>query len=409
MKNFLTVLTAIALFGLVACEGPAGPAGKDGAAGAAGAPGANGVDAGFVYFEGFKADLKCATCHTPDNDTALFVSARALEYETAGHMEGTSWARGVNSADCASCHITEGHIESARGDYATQSTKVYGNGTPPNCFTCHSPHAKGDLTMRKTTAINIKSFVKGVADVSFNVGSSNACVTCHRTRETSPMTNSVFVNGVSGNPDPTKTAATDSIEIKTSRFYPHYGVQGQILLGKGGFEFAGYSYASSGHTPLANSKSIQCADCHMSTPVVVVNGKPAAGGHTLKIGYSSINPDSADNNMNVAGCRTTGCHPSSFTTNTVTTANFLNFKKDGQKSLTDSLAALRTLLIAKGWLDGPTDLAKLTGGRLVIKPAYKAGALFNYFFLEHEGSHGMHNMAYAQSILNASLAELRKP
>jgi hypothetical protein len=73
VKNFLTVLTAIALFGLIACEGPAGPAGKDGADGTQGPAGQN---AGFVYFDGFKADLKCATCHTSDLDTAYFVAGR---------------------------------------------------------------------------------------------------------------------------------------------------------------------------------------------------------------------------------------------------------------------------------------------------------------------------------------------
>lgn len=410
MKNVLTVITIIAILGLIACEGPAGPAGKDGSAGA---PGAKGADAGFVYFDGFKADLKCATCHTPDSDTAKFVNARRLEYESAGHMDGTSWARGINSTTCASCHITEGYLESARGNYASQATKVYANGTQPGCFTCHSPHAKGDFTMRKTDAINVKSFVAGVTDLSFNVGNSNTCVTCHRTRETSPMTASVFVNGVSGNPDPTKKAATDSIEIKTTRFYPHYGVQGQILMGKGGFEFTGYTYPSSFHTTLAGTKSIQCQDCHMAGPVVVVNGKPVAGGHTLKIGYSSISADSANNSKNVAGCLASGCHPSSFTANTVTNTVFAAFKQSGQKALKDSLASLKTLLVAKGWLDPVSDLAKLTvtpgstSSRLVIKPAYKAGALFNYFFLEHEGSHGMHNMQYAQAVLNASLAELR--
>jgi hypothetical protein len=406
VKHILTVLIALLFLALQACEGPAGPAGGQGPAGK---DGANGVNAGFVYFEGFKDSLRCGTCHTPDADTALFMAAKVLEYESAGHMEGTAWARGINSTTCASCHITEGYLEMARGNFVSQATKTYTHGTQPGCFTCHSPHKAGTFAVRKTTAINVKSFVAGAADLSFNVGSSNTCVTCHRTRETSPMTANVFVNGVSGNPDPTKTAATDSIEIKTTRFYPHYGVQGQILMGKGGFEFTGYTYPSSYHTTAAAAGNIQCSDCHMAMPTVVVNGKAVAGGHTLKIGYSSISTDSANNSVNVAGCRTTGCHPSAFTANTVTSTVFAQFKQAGQKALKDSMATLQTLLVNKGWLDPATDLVKLTGGKLVIKPAYKAGALFNYFFLEHEGSHGQHNMQYAQALLNASLAELRKP
>ncbi len=394
MKKLLIAISALALFGLMACEGPAGPAGKDGAAGAQGPAGQN---AGFVYFDGFKADLKCATCHTPDSDTAKFVNARRIEYESSGHMEGTAWARGLNSTSCAACHITEGHLESARGDYATMATKSYPNGTKPGCFTCHSPHAKGDFTMRKTTAINIKSFVVGAPDISFNVGTSNACVTCHRTRETSPM--SVI-------PDPTKTAATDSIVITSSRFYPHYGVQGQILVGKGGFEFAGYSYPSSYHTQLANAKNIQCQDCHMATPSVVVEGKTVAGGHSFRIGYKTSSTDTIGS-VNVAGCRASGCH-TDVTSNTMTKTAFKAYRS-AQKDVAVGMDTLRALLVAKGWLNPATDLANASTSKpLVIKPAYRAGALFNYFFLEHEGSHGIHNTKYAKALLDASIAELKK-
>lgn len=396
MKHILTVLIALLFLALQACEGPAGPAG---AQGPAGKDGANGANAGFVYFDGFKDSLRCATCHTPDSDTAAFMLARSLEYESAGHMEGTSWARGINSTTCASCHITEGYMEMARGNFASQATKLYQHGTQPNCFTCHSPHANGNFELRKMDAVKVKSFVVGVADLQFNVGSSNTCVTCHRTRETSPMTPL---------PDPSKTAATDSIVISTNRWYPHYGVQGQILVGKGGFEFSGYTYPSSYHTTLANAKNLQCADCHMATPPVVVNGKHAAGGHTLKIGY--LGSDGVTENVNVAGCRVSGCH-TSLTANTMTrTAYQTNFKKTEQENLKKGLDSLKTLLVGKGWLNASTDLLNASAASpLVIKPAYRAGAIFNYYFLEHEGSHGGHNMQYAQALINASIAELNKP
>ncbi|MBI2427869.1 MAG: hypothetical protein HYV29_03575 [Ignavibacteriales bacterium] len=395
MKQILTVLIALMVFALVACEGPAGPAGVAGQKGDTGTPG---VNAGFVYFEGFKDSLRCASCHTPDADTTKFLLARRLEYESAGHMEGTAWARGINSTTCASCHITEGYLEMARGNYVSQATKTYGNGTPPGCFTCHSPHAKGDFSLRKTDAINVKSFVAGAPDVSFNVGTANTCVTCHRTRETSPM---------SPIPDPTKTAATDSIVITSNRFYPHYGVQGQILMGEGGFEFTGYTYASSYHTTLANAKNIQCADCHMATPVVVAEGKAVAGGHTLKMGYFSSSTDTVGS-VNVAGCRDAACHASDITANTMTRPNFEKYRT-AQQDVEHGLDSLRTLLINKGWLVASSNLANASSSKpLVIKPAYKAGALFNFFFLEHEGSHGIHNTKYAKALLDASIAELNK-
>ena len=42
-------------------------------------------------------------------------------------------------------------------------------------------------------------------------------------------------------------------------------------------------------------------------------------------------------------------------------------------------------------------------------PAIKAGAMYNYFFIEHDLSQGVHNSKYAIQLLLDSIAELRKP
>lgn len=390
MKNILFFVFFVFSIGLISCKGPEGPMGPQGD------PGKDGKDAGFIYFEGFKENLKCGTCHTPDNDTALNVNARRLQYASSGHQSGTAWGR--NTTTCASCHTTEGFLDRAKAGFVSQLLgKDYLNSTPPNCFTCHSPHVRGNFTMRDSAAYKIKSFVATVPDFNFDIGQSNMCVKCHATRETSPM---------SPTPDPTKTAATDSIVITSSRFYPHYGVQGQILMGKGGFEFAGYTYPSSSHTSLATSKTLQCSNCHMAEPPVIVEGKAVAGGHTLKIGYFTSETDTIGS-VNVAGCRTSGCHVD-ITANTMTKTNFLKYRT-AQQSLVTGLDSLKKLLVAKNWLVASTDLANASTSKpLIIKPAYKAGALFNYFFLEHEGSHGIHNTKYAKAVLDASIAELNK-
>jgi hypothetical protein len=54
-------------------------------------------------------------------------------------------------------------------------------------------------------------------------------------------------------------------------------------------------------------------------------------------------------------------------------------------------------------------LVRLTGGRLVIKPAVKAGALYNYFMVKNDQSKGAHNTRYTLELLRSSIAELRKP
>lgn len=73
-----------------------------------------------------------------------------------------------------------------------------------------------------------------------------------------------------------------------------------------------------------------------------------------------------------------------------------------------NLDTLKSLLVQRGWLDN-SGLVKLTAGKLTIKPAIKSGALYNYFFVEHDLSEGVHNTKYALELLRSSIEELRKP
>jgi hypothetical protein len=80
-----------------------------------------------------------------------------------------------------------------------------------------------------------------------------------------------------------------------------------------------------------------------------------------------------------------------------------------EKAIDDSLAALKNLLIQRNWLTSAGLVNASASRPLKIAPAAKAGALYNYFFLEHDASRGMHNTKYAQDLLNSSLQALRTP
>jgi hypothetical protein len=198
-------------------------------------------------------------------------------------------------------------------------------------------------------------------------------------------------------PDPTKTAATDSIVITTSRWYSHYGVQGQMLMGEGGFKFPSYPYTgNSFHTSSTAIKQEGCVICHMAAPLYPPNsGTGKGGGHTMNIRYTWNDVEGTV----LAGCKVSGCHAS------ITTVDY----KGTQTTVHANLDTLKSLLVQRGWLDGATGLVKLTGGKLTIKPAYKSGALYNYFFVEHDLSEGVHNTKYALELLRSSIEELRKP
>jgi hypothetical protein len=379
----LIVLAAgglLVVTGLVGCKGPAGPAG----------PAASGQNA---MLEGFAPNIKCGTCHTPDQDTTYYVQGRVFQWAQSRHANGGDSER--NSASCSGCHTSEGFVQRMNGQAAGNQN----NPSPPGCFACHSPHQRGDFTLRKSTPVLIKSVVASVPDATFDYGPGNLCVQCHQTRDMNPK------------PDPTKTAGTDSIVITTPRWYPHYGVQGQMLMGEGGFKFPNYQYnGNSIHSTAAIIKQDGCPTCHMAEQVYPPSlGTGKAGGHTMNIRFPGEGGGEA---TLLTGCRQSGCHAS------ITTADFPGSSTSpvgAETAIEANLDTLHQLLVARDWLETNQSspnfgLVKIpAGGRLVIRPAIKAGALFNYFFIEHDQSKGVHNTRYALDLLRSSIAELRKP
>ena len=351
------------------CEGPEGPSGKDGA-------NAN------VDLEGFAPGIRCAMCHSSEQDTTYNLAGRRYQWSNSLHATGGHVER--NATNCAGCHTTEGFQQRYREGWVTQVVNEVANGSPPGCFACHSPHARADFSLRTQSPVTITSYIEGVPDATFDYGKGNLCLQCHQTRTSSPM---------SPKPDPTKTAITDTIVITSNRWYPHYGVNGQMLMGEGGFEFVNFNYTgSSHHTINTTIQQEGCVKCHMAEPIG--GGGGAIGGHTMWIGLT--------------GCRDAGCHGSSFSS--LDYAGASTAPVGAQTAITANLDTLKQLLVARNWLNASTDLLIASSSNpLRIAPASKAGAIYNYYFIEHEGSKGVHNTRYAYELLRSSIAELRAP
>jgi hypothetical protein len=362
MKLFLAAVLLIVLS--VACEGPEGPAGPQGPAGPAGDS--------YVNWEGYAEGIVCAQCHNYDYDTVYYVWGRKYQWDISKHAAGGDFERNANS--CAGCHTTEGFVQAYMGHTVTGNT----NASPPGCFACHSPHSRGDFSLRTTEPVDIQSAVAGVPDFTFNYGDGNLCVACHKPRSLSPE------------PDPTKTAITDTIKITSSRWYPHYGVNGQMLAGTGGFEFEGKQYSNSYHTSATLILEEGCKVCHMADPVA---GTGQGGGHTMMIRYEGTHGE--DQEL-TTGCLTPGCHSEPF-----------EIDYHGVQTETEELLdSLHTLLVDRGWLDADGLVVASSSNPLKIAPEALSGALFNYFFIEHDLSEGVHNTNYATQLLNDSIEML---
>lgn len=427
-KLELLVILGLA-FSMYACkEGPAGPAGADGK------DGKNGTSA-FWSIEGFKDSLQCGTCHSADYDTTFFVAAKKVQYETSGHKELGDYDR--NTTTCGGCHTNEGFVERYRNGFANETytegvasgpkiTKDYPNSSPVGCFSCHLPHLRGNFSRRDTNSVNIFTLVAGQTTKSWNAtSSSNLCVKCHQPR----MTSTFLIPGstpVSWKPDPTKTATTDTAKIYTTRWNNHVsGEQSQTLLGFGGFEFAGYTYANSYHNTAVAAKLIGCEKCHMATPI-----GNKGGGHTFKVGY--IPEGATTTSYNFAGCNTTACHGTGGVTATNAKWKLVRDEIGSKISILGKLMMDTTITkkwsvpksgLAYPWTtftvsaSGDTSWAVAsqingvnigTTNPLRIVPAFKAGALWNLQQVFNERSKGIHNTAYVRALLDASIAELNK-
>jgi len=338
MKNVLWTF-AICLAGLFVIVGLTGCKGPDGPAGPAG------KDASVSALEGFKDGIQCASCHDSDKDTVNNVAARAIQWANSKHGYGT--ASEENRSSCVECHSTEGFIMKASG--MTIASDIM-NVTPPGCFACHSPHKNGDFSLRTTASVSLTSNITGVNASTFNVGMGNLCVNCHRPRPITTSSTTML-------PDPTKTATTDTLKIASSRWYGHYGVQGQILTGAGAFQWADVAvYAStSSHSTALPISTEGCVTCHMADykPANAYGNK--IGGHTMHVSYIPEGSTTAVENL--IGCK--NCHSS------ITKLDY-NSKITTFKA---NMATLKAKLVAKGWLDTLDAIKASSSAPLKIVPA----------------------------------------
>lgn len=364
MRRSFSVSTGAAmasLFGmllLTACiEGPEGPAGATGATGETGATGTTGP-------AGSDANQSCILCH--DDDTRI--KARQIQWEASVHATGGNFERVESDGDteCATCHTHEGFTERmSTGLWSTAA--VVENPTPPNCRTCHAIHTTytaADFDRSYTTPFDLR-----LDSTTVDFGDGTLCAQCHQPRLPDPFP-------VVGGPDVTITSAYWSL---------HYGAQGAMLAGTGGYEFpetGSFTYDGAHFHGQVAFNTNGCVTCHMATPY-----GDQAGGHTMIMAYSyhgSTVP-------NTAGCETAGCHAGA--------GSWTDF--DYRSVQTDTKALLALL---KTRLE--TDLLLDAGDHVIPKTmtADQAGAVLNYLLVLKEWSNGVHNPRYAEALLENTLA-----
>ena len=308
-------------------------------------------DRNITYTEENVQPATCFECHS-DQDTKLVAAEQ--QYAFSVHASGTAVSE--PNDPCSGCHTSEGFVERIETGVIPASVQ---NPTAINCFTCHAPHTRGDLSRRVEAPMALAN------GVIFDLNNGNLCVACHQARR---------------DVDTYVTTSTGRVTL-SRRWGPHHSVQGDMLIGTNGYEYAGYTYEQTGHKGATDNG---CLDCHYK-----VTENLRVGGHSFNMAYD----DGTGEILNVGACE--GCHPDIGD----------DFDYSGVQTDTGLLAVqLRDLLVAGGLLNG-TTYEPLT----VETSSDSAGAVWNYLMAVEDRSEGIHNRGYIQSLLQSAIDFLGAP
>ena len=285
------------------------------------------------------------TCTQCHNGTDL-LSSKAEEWQTSQHGVGELFIGEGYNPSCAGCHSGGGFSDMIAANLTPD--KVTAGDPHPSRQDCRACHVIHTTYTKADFALRTTAPVAQFATAStYDGGDGNLCANCHQARRA------------------LAAPATDgTIKVDSTHWGPHHGPQSDMLLGVGGSPDV-----KGAPSPHYTAVTDTCVACHMG-------GKGEAADHTFT--------------PNVDNC--TKCH-----------ADAQNFDMNGSvTALEAKVATLKTALTTAGLLD--KNGAPVVG----TYPAAKAGALWNYLLVAIEDkSNGVHNMPYAEALVDAALAALK--
>jgi hypothetical protein len=361
-----------------------------------------GEEGGFVdrATTNLLAGVGCEACHGPGRDHAENASDETLRPPKT-----------IAAALCGQCHTGEHHpnydewLTSGHAMVTESPSNSFKNGTSLNsCGTCHS----GDF--RFWTIINNDTVADdALKDVEREDMNAVTCAVCHSPHR---RTGNAVDPGDGRDfqlryPQVTSPTPTNTIEATTNaeRFNicgqchhergrtwkdtsrgPHHSAQVNVYVG----EMAMPPNADdSPIIPLVPSRvsvhtfaNEQCATCHMYREDFQSEEAPAIAGHTFQV--------------STKGCANTGCHPSQAqATAAMTTLQAeITTKLNNVKTRLDNWSATSMINWEYTSNGGPSS-----GGQAMIPDNIKK-VRFLYYYIQADGSRGIHNPAYVRDMLD---------
>jgi len=287
----------------------------------------------------------CAKCH--DTQIEEWHDSGHGGVLTRGGITQEEFSAEFNRSDCWTCHTTEGFVMTNDADHSTMTYPEMANLI--GCVACHDPHNATNEKQVRTIADESVIYAVNQPATFTGYESAQICVQCHHARRDS-------------------TNVTNQIVRGTIRFGPHGSPQMDMFLGSGAYEIAGYNYDRGADNRHRRDDLDACVTCHMTLVME----------HNREHRVHKFEPNAQET------C--SQCH--------VGTANFdINGVQTEVQALMDTLLA--RINVAPDSLGSP---------RLTTMEQRKAA--YAYSFVNNDGSKGIHNPAYARSLLNNAIEHL---
>ncbi len=340
-----------------------------------------------------KSNIQCEMCHGPGQLHYRMLDAGkigvSLSAGTCGqchdapthHVKNFEWGQSLHgrtqvdrTGSCVNCHTTAGFINAndpgvlfgeviSSTDYATFKEGI-------TCAACHDPHAKGGQVHQLR---DLQSVELGNGTVITEGGAGLVCMNCHKSRRDAE-------SYVYGN--------------VSSHFGPHHGPQGDMIAGENAIEY-GRDMPSSKHLSVVEES---CAQCHMqeipSDLPAYAEGK--VGGHSFELAY-----DDGTNAPIHLTETCASCHGEIEDFDFGGEDYDLNGIVEGVQSEIEGMMHDLAMLLP------PVGSPDVSPGSDYNSSLPLKRALYNYLFVEEDGSMGVHNPKYAAAILRSSIDDLK--
>jgi hypothetical protein len=306
----------------------------------------------------------CGQCHDAKSQYP-----RVPEWNNSFHAVTTTVPSGPGRENCVGCHTAKGFAGRIDGSTITNTEYV-----PITCVACHDPHDASNPEQLRT----VGPVTLGDGTVLTNLGTTEICMSCHHSRNGSATNNIVkFAQGL-----PTWAGG--------SSFGPHDGPQTDMFMGVNAIDY-GTPIPSSAHRDAITNG---CVTCHMQAVASTDPGFLLTGDHTFAVKYAN----GATNIQMTAVCAQ--CHGD------ITNFNLLRADYNGDGIIEGVQTEVQHLLDRLSTLLPPDSSVKSS---LSVKTNWsqaQLAAAYNWEFVTSDGSHGVHNVAYAVGLLKASIANL---